>query len=518
MFTPNFRTAVFLMFCCIFADVGAQETRTPVSVQVTAPRLITIATEKRYNGHLVPEATVKVFANIPGKIVDVHAKPGQKVTKGEVLAESNAREANIAALRTESALIQAQSHLTSTLATSQPRIESQLAIAQEALIALQAKREDTRSLAEMRSRNELTQAEAAYKAAQATFTRSKINAQQAVQRTKAERDKTQLDFDRTKALHQKQHISDSDFESVETRLKVAETRHQESLALLNQFQDGTAQLAVQKVKAALEVARKIVESQGWEREIAAAEAKVTQAEATLRTAQKLVDAKAWEREIAIAESAVKQAEEQVKLARQHVDNAVITAPIYGIIASRQVVVGNYAKPPESLGAPIFTVVATDTLTAEWRLPIEELNGVKKGDFVRVSIPNAIQNIPGTIDFISPTVNNQDNTVLIQANVSKPHQTRLTSLLKPGAAITVAIKTGERKNVQLLPFRAVLYIQKGTAQIFTVDGNTAKRKQISVGAIYGGEIEVTSQLTLKTKVIVDNQHLLQDGASVTIARD
>ncbi len=518
MFRTYFIHAILLSSFGIMADANAQKTDTPIPIHVTSARRITIVSEKRYTGLFIPQAELQVFANIPGNIVELHAKPGQLVTKGEILARSNAREANIAAIKAEAALIQAQAQLTTTTANAQARIEAQLAVAQEALLATQARLEETKSLAEMRIRNQLTQAEAAYKAAEATHARAKVNAQQATKRAKAELDKTELDFNRNKALHEKQHISDSDFEAAETRLKVSKTRYQEALASLNQFQDGTAQLAVQKAKTELEVARKVVQSRGWEREIATAQSKLNQAQATLTTAQKLVDAKAWEREIAIAQSAVKQAEEQLKLARQHLNNAAITSPINGVIVSRNVELGDYAKPPSALGSPIFTVISTDSLTAAWSIPAQELSKIEIGQMVLISTSTGIQNIVGTIDFISPTFNKQDNTVLVHATLSKPERKSTRKLLKPGATITVAVKTDERKDVQLLPLRAVIHIQNATGEIFIVNGNTTQRKQINVGAIYGSEIEVTSKLTLKTQVIVDNQHLLQDGTPITIAPD
>ena len=91
-------------------------------------------------------------------------------------------------------------------------------------------------------------------------------------------------------------------------------------------------------------------------------------------------------------------------------------------------------------------------------------------------------------------------------------------LKPGGTITVSIKTGERKNVQLLPLHAVLHIQNGSGTIFTVRENAAHREQINVGGIYGSDIEIISRLINGTQVIVSEQHRLQEGTPVSIVRD
>ena len=527
MLKPFFMGIAALICFFIVGDVIAQDAAPPpIAVNVIKPRRGTIVSEKEYKGYLQPRAEVQVFANIPGKIITMNAEAGQTVAKGAVLAQSDAQAAGIAAIKAEVALSVAQSQLTTTEANAQTRVESQLVTAQETLMAAQAKLEETKSLAEMRIRNQLTQAESAYKAAEANVERSKVNAQQALERANAEFNKAKSDFERNKALHEKELISDSALESSETTFKLVQSRYEEAVAAAKQHQDGTAQLSVEKAKAELAVARKVVESRGWEREIASAESKVTQAQANLRTAQKLVAAKAWEREIAIAKTAVSEAEEQLKLARQQVNKATITSPIDGVIATRHLGVGAYAKSAESSGTPMFTIVAMDILKAVWTVPASDVNQIKNGNMVLITAATGIQNIVGTIDFISPIVKQGENTVAVHATLRKSEVMRAedappapmqNSGLKPGTAVTISIKTGERKNVQLLPRRAVLHIQNGSGRIFVVEGNVARRKQVTVGAVYGGEIEVTSRLTQNIQVIVDEQHRLQDGTLVSIVR-
>lgn len=521
-------TTAFL-FCFIAIDVTPQEAETPTSVRVETPRRVTIVSEKSYTGLLQPRAEVKVYANIQGKIVSIDVEAGQTVTKGDMLAQSSARQASIDAIKAEVASSVAKSQLTTTEANAQTRVETQLVTAKEAVAETEAKLEETKSLAEMRIRNQLIQAESAYKAAESTFERSKVSAKQGLERAKAEYTKATSDFERDKELHKKELISDSAFESSETRYKLVQSRHEEAVAAASQYEDGTAQVTVEKTKAELAVARKIVESRGWEREIAAAESKITQAKANLMTAQKLVDAKAWEREIAIVKSAVSETEELLKLAREQVTQAAIVSPIDGVISQRHFEVGDYAKSAASPGGPVFTVVAIDTLKAVWSVPVSEINRIKNGNMVLISTASGIQNIVATIDFISPTVKQGENTVVVHATL--PNSAGMNAdaegdssvsehnnALKPGTSITISIKTGERKNVLLLPRRAVLQIQNGKGNIFVVEENVARLKQVNVGGVYGSEIEINSRLAETTRVIVDDQHQLKDGTPVSIARD
>ena len=516
-----FRLSVLaIIFCFSAGSVSAQKAASPVAVPVATARRGTIVSTKQYTGHLQPHAEVKVFANVPGKIVALNATVGQSVAKDDVLAETNSRETTLAVRRAESALSSVQSRLTLMEANAQTRVESQLAVAQEILMTAQSNLVETQSLAEMRVRNQLVQAEADYQAAKETIEKSKTNAEQGLERARVERDDAKADYDRNKSLHEKQLISNSNFESVEKRLRLAATRLAEAQVTARQFEEGSTHPSVEKAKAELAVARKLVEIRSWGREIVLAESKVTQAQAGLSAAQKLVEAKSWEREIEIARSAVSQAEEQLKIAREQVSDAIIKSPIDGVIATHHLNVGDYAGSASSpTGKPVFTVIGVKVLKAIWSMPVGDARRIHSGELVLISTDAGIRNIVGMINFISPRVNRENNTVLVHANV--PNSVGTLSHnggLRPGGTITVSIKTGERKKVQLLPLHSVLHIQNGSGTVFTVEGNTARREQVSVGAVYGGEIEITARLLNGTLVIVGEQHQIQDGTPVSIIRD
>ena len=517
---PLLLSVLAIIFFFSAGSAIAQEAASSIAVPVVTARRGTIVSTKQYTGHLEPYAEVKVFANAPGKVVALNAAVGQSVAKDDVIAETDSRETALAVIRAESSLSSAQSRLTSTEANAQADVESQLAVAQETLMTAQSNLVETQSLAEMRVRNQLVQAEVAYQAAVETIEKSKTNAEQGLERAKVERDDAKADYERNRSLHEKQLISDSNFESIDKRLRLAEIRLEEAQVTARQFEEGSTHPSVERAKAELGVARKLVEIRSWEREIALAESKVTQAQADLNASQKLVDAKSWEQEIEIARAAVSQAEEQLKLAQEQVSAATIKSPLDGVIAMRHLNMGDYAGSASSpTGKPVFTVIGVKVLTAIWSMPVTDARRIHNGELVLISTDAGIRNIVGAIDFISPTVNRENNTVLVHASVPNSVGTLAhNGGLRPGGTITVSIKTGERKNVQLLPLHSVLHIQNGSGTIFTVEGNTARRERVSVGAVYGGEIEVTAKLLNGTLVIVGEQHRLQDGTPVSIVRD
>ena len=193
----------FLVCCFGIGDVVSQEVEQATLVQVETPRRVTIVSEKSYNGFLQPRAEVKVYANISGKIVALNAEAGQKVKKGDMLAQISAREAGIAAIKAEVTLSVAKSQLTTTEANAQTRVETQLVTAKEAVAEAEAKLEETKSLAELRIRNQLLQAQSTLKVAESNFERSKVSSEQGLERAKTEFTKTTSDYERNKELHDK---------------------------------------------------------------------------------------------------------------------------------------------------------------------------------------------------------------------------------------------------------------------------------------------------------------------------
>ena len=256
------------VICCISIGSAIAQEASPVAVPVTTARRGTIVSTKQYTGHLHPQAEITIFANVSGKIVTLNGAVGQSIAKGDTLAEIDSSEAILAAIRAGSALSNAQSQLTLKEANAQTRIESQLVIAQEKLTTAQSELVETRALAEMRTRNRLTQAEAAYQEALETIEKSKTNAEQALERATVEHDDAQANYNREKVLYEKQHISKSNFESVEKRLKLSETRLEEAKITASQFKEGSTHPSVERAKAELGIARKLVEIGSWEREIA----------------------------------------------------------------------------------------------------------------------------------------------------------------------------------------------------------------------------------------------------------
>ena len=66
---PLLLSVLAIIFSFNAGSVSAQETTSSIAVPVTTSRRGTIVSTKQYTGHLEPNAEVKVFANVPGRLL-----------------------------------------------------------------------------------------------------------------------------------------------------------------------------------------------------------------------------------------------------------------------------------------------------------------------------------------------------------------------------------------------------------------------------------------------------------------
>lgn len=114
--------ALFLLSISLLGIVacGRQDTKAEAATakQPEAIPVQTVAAQSRLlertlsvTGSLVPDETVSVSAEVPGRVLSVNADFGQTVRKGQIIAELDKQELNLAVERSKAALAQALARL-----------------------------------------------------------------------------------------------------------------------------------------------------------------------------------------------------------------------------------------------------------------------------------------------------------------------------------------------------------------------------------------------------------------------
>ncbi|HUJ77098.1 MAG TPA: HlyD family efflux transporter periplasmic adaptor subunit, partial [bacterium] len=135
-----------------------------------------------------------------------------------------------------------------------------------------------------------------------------------------------------------------------------------------------------------------------------AQARAQSAEIALSTAKdnlSLLQEKGGPQSTGVASTQVEQAQAAVDLAKSQLDNAVITSPISGAVAARNVDAGEMV----SSSVAAFVIVETGTVSAEASVPQDLVQRIRAGETVAVSVDtgSAPLRITGTVDTISPAV-------------------------------------------------------------------------------------------------------------------
>ncbi len=93
------------------AEAASTKAPEPLAVQTVAAQTRLIDKSISITGALHPDETVSVSSEVPGRITAIHVDFGQSVRKGQVLAELDRQELNLAVERSKAALAQALARL-----------------------------------------------------------------------------------------------------------------------------------------------------------------------------------------------------------------------------------------------------------------------------------------------------------------------------------------------------------------------------------------------------------------------
>jgi RND family efflux transporter MFP subunit len=231
-------------------------------------------------------------------------------------------------------------------------------------------------------------------------------------------------------------------------------------------------------------------------------------EVGLITAQGLDDARTA-REAAAATTAAVRA--QVRAAETRLAKTMIRAPFDGVVAARFASVGDRVE--NMGGGPMFRVVDTQVLDLTVNVPSARLGELAVGQeltFTSDAVPG--RTFSGKVAHINPTAEDASRAVAVMAEVDNRDGT-----LKGGLFVKGRILTGTRAQVLAVPRAALLTwdIANRRAEVYTVDGDVARRRSIATGAALGESVEVASGLAAGDVVVTRGSFNLRDGDRIVV---
>ena len=210
-----------------------------------------------------------------------------------------------------------------------------------------------------------------------------------------------------------------------------------------------------------------------------------------------------------ARAAVEAARARAATAGARLEKAMIRSPLDGIVASRDVSVGDFADK-----GSLFRVVDNRLLDLVVTVPSGRIHGVRVGQklvFSSDAVPG--RSFEGTVAHINPEAEAGSRAVRVLAEVPNPG-----GELKGGLFVKGRILTGARSGVVQVPRAALLSwdVRAKKADVFVLSGDAARRRTVVTGAIAGDAVEIGSGLAAGDVVVTRVAFNLRDGDRVAVA--
>lgn len=212
-----------------------------------------------------------------------------------------------------------------------------------------------------------------------------------------------------------------------------------------------------------------------------------------------------------AKAEVKKAKAVVENAQIKFDYTTIKAPISGTIGISSNDVGSYINV-SGQNAKLATITALEPVYAEFSLPnsdIEKyLSQIKNGTKVVLTI--GMKNYDGEIDFISPKIDSQTDTLKIRAKFENKSKE-----LVVGSYAEIKIIGLSYERIAKIPQNALLKTQNATI-VYAVKDGVLSMKPVKIAHVQDGIAYIEDGVEEADNVIINNIAKLRPNSKVIIA--
>lgn len=240
-------------------------------------------------------------------------------------------------------------------------------------------------------------------------------------------------------------------------------------------------------------------------------------EAGLATQQAVDDARseleAAKARVEASRAQIRVAEEEMRQAMARQAKGLVSSPIDGVVALRDVNVGDLASDAAA-GKPIFRIVDNRLLNLTVTLSSADSGRVKVGqplEFNVDSMPG--RTFSGRVMYINPELSATDRSLKVIAEVHNVPET-----LKGGLFAKGRIVTGTRNGVLQVPRNAITGLDLSTSKgtMYVAEKDLARRREIVTGIVNENLVEVISGLKPGERYVVRGGFNLKDGDRIAVA--
>ncbi len=207
-------------------------------------------------------------------------------------------------------------------------------------------------------------------------------------------------------------------------------------------------------------------------------------------------------------ASVRSAEAQVRLARNAMQDAVVRAPISGILAKKMVNAGEKVGPD----SPMFTVVDLASMEIEAPAPASEIPNVQVGQTASFKVDGFGERVfEGRVERINPITEQGSRSVTLYLSVANRD-----GVLKGGMFVKGFLVLAKTPASAVVPIAAVRE-DAGQTFVFTLESGKIAKRDIKLGLReeQTGLVEVKSGLEAGVQVVKGGMVGLKAGASALV---
>ncbi len=203
-----------------------------------------------------------------------------------------------------------------------------------------------------------------------------------------------------------------------------------------------------------------------------------------------------------------QAHSMVSMARRNLQDAVLKAPLSGIIAKRSAEPGEQAQP----GLAAFTIVQTGTMLAVVPVAERDVVRLKAGMSARVSVTAAGKTLTGRIREIGVEADPLTRTYKVKIAIPNSD-----GALRVGMVSDVRLRVSGGRPAVMVPAASVLTDADGKCFVWVTEGDIVRRRLVSVTGFLKEGIALDSGVAAGESVVVSGTPMLADGLHVRIGK-
>jgi len=210
----------------------------------------------------------------------------------------------------------------------------------------------------------------------------------------------------------------------------------------------------------------------------------------------------------VAKGNVKSIEAQVKIAENALRDALVVAPIAGVVGKR------HAQPGEKVAfdAPIVTVVDLSDLELQALVPAIDIPGLTAGMPVELAVDGfGTRKFTGRIGRINPSTEPGTRAILIYVGIPNS-----SAVLRSGMFANGRIALAASEPIAALP-QAAVRTEAGQSYVWVIDNGKLSRRIVTLGRRDEGSgfVELKSTLPKNLPVLATRFENLKEGAPALV---